>query len=413
MNFLLLKKNHSFKSYLYLSKLAIFSPFIILLIIFRFFYKIKIVEIETRAIGHYALPIEIFLSEIINEIHDKNCIYIAFKNKSIANKFLYKKIKKNFLIFPRIIMEPIFWFLNYNYIYKLFGKNFISDYRHWTKNYNYKNPFQDVDIYNVLPKTPPTIKFTLNEINFGKKLLQKINLKEDDKYVCFHSRTPHYYYNKKIINELKYKLRDSRSQNYFKTVSFLYKKNIKVVVVGENNKNFRIDDKIIYYNKSDIKNDFLDIYLLSKCRYLIGDSSGMSLVPLIFRKKIMFSNISEIHSLYTKDSIYYPLILLKKFKSLKTGKYITYSQVLENKLSKIEHVDDLNKLGYEVEDNSEEEILNACEEMEYYTDKKDYLNRDDRLQDKFNKILLKYNGYKLKHSKISYSFLKKNINLID
>tara|TARA_Y100001970_G_scaffold294347_1_gene451160 strand:- start:18566 stop:19807 length:1242 start_codon:yes stop_codon:yes gene_type:complete len=413
MNFLFLKKNNTLKNYLYLSKLIIFSPFLILLVIFRFFYKIKIVEIETRAIGHYALPIEIFLCEIINEIHDKNCIYIAFRNKFIANNFLYKKIKKNFLILPRIIMEPIFWFLNYKYIYQSFGKNFISDYRHWTKNYNYKNPFQDVDIYNVLPKTPPTIKFTKNEINFGKKLLEKINLSEGDKYVCFHSRTPHYYYNKKMTNELKYKLRDSRSQNYFKTFKFLDEKNIKTVVVGENNQNSKIDSKIIYYNNSQIKNDFLDIYLLSTCRYLIGDSSGMSLVPLIFRKPIMFSNISEIHSLYTKDSIYYPLILLKKFKSLETGEYVTFSQVLEKKLSKIEHINELNKIGYEVEDNSEEEILNACEEMEHFTDKKDYLNRDDHLQDKFNKILLKYNGYELKHSKISYSFLKHNISLIE
>ncbi len=96
MNFLFLKKNNTLKNYLYLSKLIIFSPFLILLVIFRFFYKIKIIEIETRAIGHYALPIEIFLCEIINEIHDKNCIYIAFRNKFIANNFLYKKIKKKF-----------------------------------------------------------------------------------------------------------------------------------------------------------------------------------------------------------------------------------------------------------------------------------------------------------------------------
>ena len=124
-----------------------------------------------------------------------------------------------------------------------------------------------------------------------------------------------------MTNELKYKLRDSRSQNYFKTFKFLEEKNIKTVVVGENNQNSKIDSKIIYYNNSQIKNDFLDIYLLSTCRYLIGDSSGMSLVPLIFRKPIMFSNISEIHSLYTKDSIYYPLIFsgLPKYAGLSFG----------------------------------------------------------------------------------------------
>ena len=73
-----------------------------------FFLKIKIIEIETRAIGHYVLPIEIFLCEIKNKIHGKNNIYLAFRNKYIVNQFLYSKLKKNFIILPRIIMEPIF-----------------------------------------------------------------------------------------------------------------------------------------------------------------------------------------------------------------------------------------------------------------------------------------------------------------
>ena len=69
-------------------KLVILSPIICLLIFFRIFFKIQIIEIETRAIGHMTLPIEVFLAEISNNIHKKG-IYLAFKNKSIANKFLY------------------------------------------------------------------------------------------------------------------------------------------------------------------------------------------------------------------------------------------------------------------------------------------------------------------------------------
>ena len=41
-------------------KFIIFFPLLFLLLIVRLFIKIKIVEIETRAIGHMSLSIEIF-----------------------------------------------------------------------------------------------------------------------------------------------------------------------------------------------------------------------------------------------------------------------------------------------------------------------------------------------------------------
>ena len=394
-------------------QLIILSPIIFLILFLRIFFKIKIIEIETRAIGHYALQIEIFLCEILNKIHNQNNIYFAFRNKVVANKYLYNKYKKNFIILPRIILEPIFLFFNHKLIYNLLGKKFTSAYRHWTKNYTQDKPFQYVDIYNVLPKTPPTIKFNKNEINFGKNLLKKINLNEEDKYVCLHLRTPHYYYNRKVLNKFKYSMRDSKKENYFKTVNYLAKKSIKTVLIGEDIQNSRKDNKIIYYNKSDIKNDFLDIYLLYGCKYLIGSSSGMSVSANIFRKKIVFVNIAEIHRINMDENIYKPIILLKKFKSLETGEYISYPRVLEKKLSTIQHLDDLNKLGYDVEDNSEEEMLKACEEMEHHLEKKEYLNYDSYLEKKFNKILLKYNGSALQHSKISFSFLKKNSDLLE
>ena len=75
MNLFALNKKKLLKKIINLQKLIIFSPFLFLLILFRFFFKIKIVEIETRAIGHYAATMEIFLCEIINNIHDKSNIF--------------------------------------------------------------------------------------------------------------------------------------------------------------------------------------------------------------------------------------------------------------------------------------------------------------------------------------------------
>tara|TARA_B100001057_G_scaffold493357_1_gene587610 strand:+ start:1872 stop:3083 length:1212 start_codon:yes stop_codon:yes gene_type:complete len=391
--------------------LFIFSPFLLILLLSKFFLKIKIVEVETRAIGHYALPIEIFLCEVKNEIYGKNNVYLAFRNDYIANKFLYSKLKKNFIILPRFFLEPVFWFLNAKYIFSLIGKNFVSDYRHWRKNFNHKKPFQDVDIHDVLFRTPQNINFTKNEIDKGNELLKKMNLNQNSKFICFHSRTPHYHaYVRKRV-EFRYDLRDTRFPYYAKTWQYFSKNNIKTLVFGDENKDFLIKN-VIYYNENNIKDDFLDIFIASKCKYLVGDASGMSHVPLLFRKNILIKNVHDIRRLYTKDNRYCPYILLKKYKSLKTGEYLHYSEVLEKGLSEKILLRDLNDLGYDIEDNSDDEVLEACKEMDNFYLSKEFPEENKDLEKKFNQLLLNRDLEPLKHTKISYSFLRKNKFLI-
>lgn len=403
----------SYKKIKILLSLIIFSPILFLLIFLRPFLKIKIIEIETRAIGHYSYPMEIFLCEIKNQIHGNNNIYIAYRNKIIANKFLYNKIKKDYIILPRIILQPIFLFFNHIYVYNFIGKYFLADYRHWTRNYTHDNPSQQIDVYDVLKKTPPTIVFTDTEKNLATETLKKLNINKDDNYVCIHPRTPYYYKKNNIIKKFKYQLRDSTKDNLIEAINYLDNENIKIVLLGEDIKNFHTNKKIIYYNKSNLKSDFLDIYLLSGCKYLVGNSSGMSMTPMIFRKKSLYTNISEIHALNFIDSFYKPLIVLKKFKSLKTGDYLPYSVVLEKKLSEVNYIEQLNEMGFDIEDNSNDEILNATKEMNYFIDNNRYLNSEINFEKKFNNILVKYKKEPLNKSKISNFFLQKNSFLLD
>tara|TARA_B100000886_G_C20425676_1_gene493864 strand:+ start:316 stop:1524 length:1209 start_codon:yes stop_codon:yes gene_type:complete len=394
-------------------QLLILSPIIFFAIILRFFFKIQIIEIETRAIGHMSLPIEVFLSEISNKIHKKG-IYLAFQNPTIANKFLFKKIKKKFLVLPRFVVEPIYLFFNSRFIYNLIGKKFTSDFRHWKKRkiVNLSN-WQEQDIYDVLPKTKPSISFDNSEIILGNKLLSKLGINtEKNQYVCLHHRTPHFFFKNKIISEFKYNLRDLRNENYLKTFDYLKANNLKVVSMGEKIKNQDIDE-VIYYNTENLKDDFLDIFLLFNCKFMISDGSGISNVPLLNRRKRLYINFAQIFSINLSDSIYTPFILPKKFKKLDTNKYLPYSVVLKKKLSEITYVDELNKLGYDIEDNSEDDIFNATKEMNYFLDNNDYLYYDSNLEKKFNKLLEKNTNSTLKKSKIPFSYLKSNLELFD
>jgi len=395
------------------AQLLILSPIIFFIIILRFFLNIQIIEIETRAIGHMSLPIEVYLSEISNKVHKKG-ICFAFKNSTIANKFLYQKIKQKFFVLPSIIVKPIYIFFNKKIIYDFIGKKFTSDFRHWKKRKIHTvGTWQEQDIHNVLPRTQPSISFNENETILGKNLLLKLGIDfPKDEYICMHHRTPHYFFKKKIIKEFRYNLRDLRNENYFKTFDYLNSNNFKVVSMGEKMKK-KIKDEVIYYNNENIKNDFLDIFLLFNCKFMISDGSGISNVALLNRKKRLYINFAQIFSINLTDSLYTPFILPKKFKKINTNEYLSYSEVLKKGLSELTYIDELNKFGYDIEDNSEDEILNATKEMNFYLENNDYLNYDSSLEKKFNNLLEKNTNTTLRKSKIPFSYLKNNIELFE
>ena len=67
-------------------------PFLFLIITLYPFIKIRINELETRSIGHFSVPVEIFINELKYNIHkEKRTIHIWFANKKISNYFLFKK----------------------------------------------------------------------------------------------------------------------------------------------------------------------------------------------------------------------------------------------------------------------------------------------------------------------------------
>ena len=162
-------------------------PIAILLILLSPFFKIKIGELEMRAIGHSSISMEIFLSELENKIHDNsddiyiwfvNDGYFPFERKKISNKFLYEKWKEKITIGPRYIFEPLFYI--FRFLRKInIGNKFLIPYRHWKDHKNTK-PWNIVDINNVLIKTLPQINFSDEEEKNGQKYLKKY----DDSKSC-------------------------------------------------------------------------------------------------------------------------------------------------------------------------------------------------------------------------------------
>ena len=359
--------------YLFLIYTFVIIPILLILLFLRIFFKFNIVELETRAIGHFSLPVEIFLCEIYHKKINNKILYIWFPNRKISNYFLYKKWSEIINVGPRFILEKIFYLSNrFNFLRKLF----LSEYRHWKTEDNIIGNWQISDIHNVLEKTSPRIIFSEEEDTLGKKFLKKICL-EKNKYICFFSRTSDY------RNEPP-SIRNSSIYSQLKGIENLCKKDFTAIRMSKydlnnplNSKNPRIYD----YAYSDHKSDFLDIYLLFNCSYMVSTSSGIDLVPKINRKKVLLVNFTDMPTVHHLN--YTPIILPKKIINFTSKKNISYKEVFKKNLLNA-HITkkQLNDLGYDYLDNSENEIYDAINEMHEHVINKSELNHFE-LNDKF------------------------------
>ena len=388
--------NFACKIQIYLVALLNYFLFFLLLII-RPFKKIKIFELETRAIGHYSLSIEIFLSEIEKGIIDKDQIYLAITNKTVANKFLLKKWKPFFII----ISYKFDFFLNFLRKFK-FGHFFLAPYRGWKKP---SIPWQYIDINNVLKNSSPFIKFTNHEIEVGNKTLKELGVVNEN-YVCFNSRSGDY------RNDF-----DSNSNGdincQIKGIQELTNYGLKAIRMGAiGQPRLAPHPDIIDYANSKYKSEFNDIFLAFNCKFMISNGTGIDRIPILNRKKTIIINyfcngFHDIHSEFT--SIFVP----KKIKCLKTGRFLTFQEIFKLGLFNISSKTKLKEFGYLSHENNEDEIRDTIMEMYDLIICKKKIEFIYDLNKSFWDNFEKYNYERPNPGDImiSPSFIKKNLDL--
>ena len=375
-------------------------PFLIVVILISPIIKIRINELETRSIGHFSIPVEIFINELKYNIHnEKRTFHIWFTNKKISNYFLLKKWKEHLFIAPRFFLKPIF-----NIIMKFKFLNFLkSPYRHWHDIEINKN-WQVVDKFNILKKTKPTIKFYDKEKKPLNEFLSKNNLKNG--YICFMSRTGKY------LND-NVSTRDAEITNLQKAlIKYCKKKKLKAIRMGSSKeKRLKIKSPyIIDYCTSKYKSDALDILLPFYCEFFIGSATGLTLLPILNRKKVCYVNFYDFQNIRLTTQNMISWIIPKKIMKISNKKYLTYSQIIQKKLNEILYEKDLNKLGFKSIDNSVNEIFDMLNEFSNNQNKK--YKKKTKLQNKFWKIFKKYYHFEPNYSKISDNFLNYNKILI-
>ena len=378
---------------------------------------IRLGEIRSNRIGHFAKELELYLNDLdagINIPQKKNIDFFFLRNNQVCNRQLEIMWRKKLRIGPTFLLQPF---------YKL--SQFMDIF--FSNNNEHRINLTLRDANNSLEKFKPHLKFTDQEEVDGQNFLRNLGFQKNDKFVCLLVRDSGYLSrHQKSSHESPSRFayhdyRDGNIDRYVLAAEELAARGYYVFRMGGNVlKKFNLSNpKIIDYANLKIRSDFMDIYLGAKCTFCISTQAGFDEVPAIFRKPVAYVGVVPLVLLYShnKDS----LIIPRKHISKKTKKELSISEIFSNNVAFGQFQEEFDKQNVILDENSPEEIRDLSIEMDERLNGS-WLETDEdlELQIKFWRIfeenITKQNLKTFFHGKINSKFcskyLKQNKNLI-
>jgi len=191
----------------------------------------------------------------------------------------------------------------------------------------------------------PILELTQEDTKRGNELLKRIGV--DRWFVSLHVREGK--------NDL---WRNADIMTYIPAIEYITKEGW-VIRIGEG-KALPDMHRVIDYANSPYKSDWMDVYLCAKCKFFIGTSSGMYTIAMAFGVPICMTNLIpyKVATYLTSQDLFISKL------AKKDNKYLTFKEMYSSILFYATTAYQID--GYELIDNTPEEIKEVTEEMYDY-----------------------------------------------
>jgi len=368
---------------------VMFFPLFILIILISPFAIIRIGKFGTYLFGNLAAIPELYCCtrderKASNGKHHIDLFFFKI-NDYVSNKQLKKMWKKELVFLPALILQPIH---NIN----IFISKFIPQLKKHDINNEILNN-NNRDTKNLFEKYQTHLKFNKDEEENGKKILKQLGLPVNAKFVCIGVRDRAYSNKSRPKKELGFwdyhNFRDGNIDDFILSAEEIVKRGYWVFRIGKTveKKLGQTNPKIIDYASSDLRSDFMDIYIQAKCSFCLSLSSGLDQVSYVFRKPV-----AHIEPMLFNFFSFNPkhVTLFRHFFLKKENRNLSISEIFSHNLAFAKYAKEYENKGVELKHNSAEEIRDlAIEVLERYEGKWVENSKDKELKQKFWKIYMK------------------------
>jgi len=225
------------------------------------------------------------------------------------------------------------------------------------------NTQNDRDVFNLLDKSAPHLKFSAEEELRGEVELAKMGIPIKNPFICLIVRDSAYLESHQPKDWSYHDYRDCDINNFILAAEKLAGKGYFVIRMGKKvNSMMSVDNPmIIDYAANGMQSDFMDVYLGAKCAFCVSTSTGFDAIPLIFRRPIVFVDMVPIGYLFTFCSK--NIAILRHHYSNQLNRELTLSEIFDKGLGFALRTNDYESKGVKLIENSPEEICDVVIEM--------------------------------------------------
>ncbi len=285
----------------------------------------------------------------------------------------------------------------------------------WSSRFGFDNRFLKEDKSDAIWTTDMQLhEFTDSEIRDGTKFLSDLNIFKDQQYICYAVRTESYYL-RLAEQGVAVKPRSVRNPNeelYLEALTQFNGTELPIFRMGKDIENAldvkRFPAVIDYANTK--RSDFLDVFLLSRCKFLLVGNTGLFWITSIFGKPTVHCDVYDIRHIQLSNDVW----IFQKVLFKNENRVATLSEMLKmrSEYSDERHQD---RLGVELIKNTADEILAACNEMNSRIDGTWITTpQDEELQQRYLDLVVKYSDQPTWRGggRVGTQFLRDNQDLL-
>src|SRR3989338_10732035 len=355
--------------------------------------KIIFFRVQIRAIGHLSAETEMTLRKI-KYAKDQN-IYIGYASSFTAcNRYLLNMFKRHAIIVESIILA------------KILGATFLK-----RTEFVISYDLNDRNYSDFKQLSEQVICFDSEEEKRGKRLLDEMGIKENDWFVCFHSRDSAYHGSRYRGGVLHHGHRDCDIENYLPAAEYIAERGGGAIRMGaaiDKRLPKQRHPRIIDY-ATEYRSDFMDIYLPAHCKFFLGSTAGLFLIAMIFGVPTANANFIPID---ITPFCAHDLFIPKKLWSLKEKRFLTFPEIFNSEIAHYTSLEQYNKAGIRVIENSPEETLGLAAEMYSRLSGVEITKEEEEIRNKYISLYKPHHYCYEGPPNICVDFLRKNLDLL-
>jgi len=321
-------------------------PAVLVIRLLRPLITIRFTGLASHRIGHFAGNTEVYLCERDADLYGRRNLDIFYYDWSVCNGQLARMWKR--VLRVSALVQPL---------------ALVNRWLPGGAAHRIEMP-RDSDVRGVLRRFSPHLSFTAEEETRGREALAAMGLPDGAEFVCFFSRDSAYLeatYREKDWSYHSYE--NSSIQANIPAMEEMVRRGYSCFRMGSVvSQALESDNPRIVDYSTRYRSEFLDLYLSARCRFFVCGPSGITALPMVFRRPIVHTNYIPLGFLPNWNP--QDLMIPKKLWSREKGRLLSFGEMFSPGINSLINAQEYQRLGLEVIDNSPEEILDAAVEMD-------------------------------------------------